>query len=130
MFFWGLSKSSAKSSKRSSPESSKKSLKLLRKGRIRPRFKRENNSYKDTLYEGEESDDDLWGDEPSEAEVVIQETEAWKAKFWDHETDLTNPLELMNVMDDALKFINDPYIYSRNMSKNTSYSPDSGFVYH
>jgi len=105
-------------------------VKIMPKGRMRPRFPRENNTYKDSLYEGEESEDDLWGDDIDEAEVVIQETSAWRNKFWDHEVDSNNPLVLAGLMDDAMRFYGEPNVYSYNMSKNTSYSPDWGFVYH
>jgi hypothetical protein len=110
---------------------SKRKLRMLRKGRMRSRFPREHNRYTDSKYIGEDfSSDELFGDDIDEHAILEMELNTWKNKFYEYELDTDNPLAMMKVMDTALKFMDEPYIYSRGMSSSCDFDPDFGFVYH
>ena len=110
---------------------SKRKLRMLRRGRMRPRFPRQHNRYTDSKYIGQEfSDDSLYGDDVDEHAILEMELNTWKNKFYEYELDTDNPLAMMNVMDTALKFYGEPNVYSYNMSHSCDFSPDWGFVHY
>jgi hypothetical protein len=97
-------------------------------GRMRPKFKRNNNT---TIPEEEQEpgNDDLFGDDNEEVELILQEKNSWLNKFEMFEIDPEDPGTQAQLMDDGMKFYGDPNMYSSNCGvAGFSYSPDFGYV--
>ena len=97
-------------------------------GRMRPQFKRENNT---TIPEEEQEpgNDDLFGDDNEEVEFILQEQNTILNKFGMFEIDPEDPGTQAEMMDDGLKFYGDPEMYSSNCGvAGYTFNPDFGYV--